>query len=250
MQIPYPVVIRVVAVSLVLAFSGCKIELNTGLDEQQANEMMAKLLAHDIAVSKEPGKEGITLLVDKSQFGNAVDTLQSYGLPRKTYSTVGEVFDADGLIASPLQEWARLNFAKSQELSNSISTISGVVEADVHIAEARRENPFEDPEPPRASVLVRMNEDMITEDIIPKIKELVSYAIPEITYTSVGVVITPVPTVERTQSLTAVGPFLVHPDMAGEVQAIIAVAVIGAISTVALGGVVLLQRRKLRSAAG
>lgn len=235
---------RTTAVAMAcLLLVACKLELNTGLGEQQANEMMAKLIMNDISVEKRAEGDGITLLVEEGQFAQAVEILQSHGLPRKSFASVGDIFNSDGLIASPLQEWARLNFAKSQELSKSISSISGVVNADVHIAQSRPDGPFDEPEPPRASVLVQMNVDMISEDIIPKIKELVSYSVPEVTYQNVGVVISPVSQTRETPALVSVGPLMVHPDAKNMIQIGAVLGLLGLIGTVMFGTTVLVQRR-------
>ncbi|UWQ81783.1 type III secretion inner membrane ring lipoprotein SctJ (plasmid) [Leisingera sp. S132] len=191
--------------------AGCQVELNSNLEEREANEMLSKLLAHGLVASKEKQDGSVTLFVEKSQFGAAVELLNAYGLPRRKFVNMGEVFSTDGLVASPMQEWARFNFALSQELSKSISSLPGVVSAEVHIANPRNTKPFEDPPPPSASVLVVIGEDYITENLIPQIKQLVSFSIENIDYERVGVVLSPVPPpkVETGQMVSFAG-LLVH----------------------------------------
>jgi type III secretion protein J len=183
---------RAALVVAVFLLAGCKIALNSNLREADANEMMARLLAEGIQVTKVQDKEGVTLMVPKQDFGLAVDTLNAYGLPRREFATVQEVFNTEGLVASPLQEWARFHFAKSQELSQSIATIPGVIKADVHLAYDRQDNPFSEPKPPSASVLIQMQSDMISEELVPNVKQLVAFAMPDIEYERVGVVVAPV----------------------------------------------------------
>ncbi|OED49570.1 EscJ/YscJ/HrcJ family type III secretion inner membrane ring protein [Rhodobacteraceae bacterium (ex Bugula neritina AB1)] len=195
----------------VLCLAGCQVELNSNLEEREANEMLSKLLSHGLVASKEKQDGGITLYVEKSQFGAAVELLNGYGLPRRKFVNMGEVFSTEGLVASPMQEWARYNFALSQELSKSISSFPGVISAEVHIANPRDTKPFEDPPPPSASVLVLIGEDYVTENLIPQIKQLVSFSIENIDYDRVGVVLSPVapPKVEAGQMVSFAG-VLVH----------------------------------------
>jgi type III secretion protein J len=183
---------RVVALASLLALAGCKIALNSNLREADANEMMARLLAEGIEVTKTIDKNGVTLMVSKNDFGAAVDILSDHGLPRREFSTVNDVFNSEGLVASPLQEWARFHYAKSQELSKSISTIPGVIKADVHLAYERQDNPFSEPRPPSASVLIQMQADFVSEELVPNVKQLVAFAMPAIEYDRVGVIVAPV----------------------------------------------------------
>jgi type III secretion protein J len=206
---------RFLAVLAMTLLCACKLELNSKLDEQEANEMMAKLMASGVSVSKTMGKEGVTLMVEESQFAQAVDVLASHGLPRRTFSTTSEMFADQGMVASPLQEWARFNYAKAQELSQSISTIPGVVKADVHIASSRKQSAFETVSPPSASVLIQMQEDMITPGLVPEIKQLVSFSIPDIEYDRVGVIVSPVQREEKHAEMVSMAGILVHP---GSVQ--------------------------------
>ena len=183
----------VLACALCAVLSACKVPLYSGLEEKEANEMLGKLLEYNINASKQTGKESeVTLLVEEAQFGEAVDLLKRFGLPRPKYETMGEVFSGDGLVSSPVQEWARFNFALSQELSNMVSSIPGVISAEVHIANPRKETPFDEKPLPSASVLALVSREAVTAELVPQIKQLVAYSIENIDYGRVGVVISPV----------------------------------------------------------
>jgi type III secretion protein J len=231
-----------------LALIACKTELHTNMSEADANEMLAKLLQYGISADKKIEKDGVTLMVEKSQFGEAVDLLANHGLPRKTYQTVGDIFQSNGLVASPLQEWARLTYAKSQELTKTLSTIPGVIKADVHIGETRKETPFEEPKPPSASVVIQMNEKMIPDDIVPQIKQLISLAHPEISYDRVGVMVTPVRQMEVTQPVSNVGGLLVHKDSASSIQYLFAVAALAILASILSLSMAVFQWRKRKAA--
>lgn len=172
--------------------SACKTALHTGLPEPDANEIISKLVGNGIYASKKVDKGGNTVLVDWQDFGAAVDILQAHGLPRRKFNSVNDVFNSEGLVASPLQEWARLNYAMSQELSNSISRIPGVIRADVHLGQTYKESPFEEVDPPSASVLIQIDKNMLTENLVPEVKQLIALAHPDIEFERVGVVVTPV----------------------------------------------------------
>lgn len=223
------------AATAVVLLSGCKVELHSKLNEVEANSMMAALVYHSIPVKKVIDKDGVTLFVDESQFGAAVQTLSSLGLPQKQYQSVGQVFDAEGLVASPLQEWARLNYARSQELSQSISTIQGVTNVNVHIAESRQENSFQEVPEPSASVLVQMREQFVYDDLVPQIKQLVSFAIPDIGYENVGVIITPIKEELASVQLSNIGGMIVHSDSAILVKVLTFVAAVTSLATLLLG---------------
>lgn len=195
---------------MMFTLSACKTELLSGLDEADANEMLAELLSRGISASKVVDKDSVSVHVEKEQFAEAVDILKSLGLPKMKFNSVNDVFQSEGLVASPLQEWARLNYAKSQELSSTISSIPGVVRADVHLGEARRDSPFQDVEPPSASILVQMDRRLIREDTVPEIKRLVALAHPDIKYDQVGVIVSPVDVEETPIALSEFAGILVH----------------------------------------
>lgn len=209
---------RLAVLAAVFLLAGCKIALNSNLRESDANEMMARLLTEGIQVTKVIDKEGVTLMVPKQDFGLAVDILANHGLPRREFATVKEVFDTEGLVASPLQEWARFHFAKSQELSQSIATIPGVINADVHLAYDRQDNPFSEPKPPSASVLIQMQADMISEELVPNVKQLVAFAMPDIEYDRVGVVVAPVVVERDAPRLIAMWGLVLHESSAEQLR--------------------------------
>jgi type III secretion protein J len=242
---------RLVAILAMTLLCACKLELNSNLDEQEANEMMAKLMASGVSVSKTMGKEGVTLMVEESQFAQAVDVLASHGLPRRSFSTIDEMFAEQGMVASPLQEWARFNYAKAQELSESISTIPGVIKADVHIASSRKQSAFETVSPPSASVLIQMQEDMITPGLVPQIKQLVSFSIPDIEYDRVGVIVSPILREEKHAEMVSMAGILVHPGSVQKFQTgLLSVGIGGAIVFVLMCLLGFLSWRRSRKRVG
>ena len=119
-----------------LLFSGCEKEttLHSGLEERQANLVMAALLDEGIECHKIPGEEGTwNVMVQESKFAAAVNLLERKGLPRRAHQGIGEVFKKTGMISSPSEERIRFMDALAQDLSRTISGIDGVIDARVHV---------------------------------------------------------------------------------------------------------------------
>jgi len=128
-----------IALALVafLALAGCDREvLYSHLDETQANEVAAALLRSNIDIDKKQAERGgeWTVLVAKKDLPAAVALLEAAGLPRHSHPSMGEVFKKEGFVASPTEDKARYLYALSEELSDTLHQIDGVVSARVHVA--------------------------------------------------------------------------------------------------------------------
>lgn len=234
---------------LFFILAACKVELNSGLDEKEANEMLSKLLEHNIVAEKRRDKGStVTILVDKTQFGEAVDLLKKYGLPRQKYANMGDIFSSDSLVSSPTQEWARLNYARTQELSRTISSIPGVISAEVNIANPRKQTSFDEVPPPTASVLVLVAKDAVSANLVPQIKELVSFSLENVEYDRVAVVVSPVdiPAPQPAKFVGFGGVTFYQKDLKSAILMLIGVGLICAVITAA-GIVVFLRYRAKKS---
>jgi len=185
---------RIAGAVLVLALAGCgaNVELLSNMNEREANEVIAALSEADIAVQKLPGKDGvINLSVDQSNVARAITVLSTDGLPRERRATMGDVFKKEGLISSPLEERARYLWALSQELSETISQIDGVLRARVHVVLPERSTGGDPPLPSSAGVFVKHRNGVNLEESVPQIKRLVASSIPGLTIEKVSVVLVP-----------------------------------------------------------
>lgn len=181
-----------VAISLALLLAGCDSEttLHSGLVEQQANLVMAALLGDGIKCHKVPGEEGTwNVMVMESRFADAVNLLESKGLPRRGYQGVGEVFKKSGMISSPSEERIRFMDALSQDISQTIASIEGVIDARVHIVLPENDPFARNTMPSSAAVAVRSRWDVDLTDKIPSIKGLVKNAIEGLQYDKIVVTI-------------------------------------------------------------
>lgn len=184
---------RAVFIMLTLFLVGCQTELYTNVTQKEGNEMLSILLSEGVVATKEPDKDNtVKLMVDSSQIAFAVDALKRKGYPREQFSTLKEVFPKDDLISSPLAERARLVYAKSQELSSTLSQIDGVLVARVHVVlEDQDLRPGERPTPASVSVFIKHAADIALDSYVPQIKLLVNNSIEGLNYDRISVVMVP-----------------------------------------------------------
>jgi type III secretion protein J len=180
--------------ALLPLLAACKVELYSNLTEQEANEILAALLSRGVDAEKVPGREQTsTVNVEKSQLAQAIDILKAEGLPREKLASMGEVFQKQGLVSSPLEERVRLIYALSQELSTTLGHIDGVVTARVHVvlSEGDGEGPST---PSSAAVFIKYRESYDLDVLVPQIKRLVTNSIAGLSYDKVSVVLIPAET--------------------------------------------------------
>lgn len=180
------------ALSAVLLLAGCSKEttLHSGLEEQQANLVMAALLDVGINCSKVAGDEGTwNVMVDETKFAQAVDLLEKKGLPRRPHQGIGEVFKKTGMISSTSEERIRFMDALAQDLAKTISCIDGVIDARVHIVLPENDPFARHVLPSSAAVAIRSRWDVDLTDVIPSVKGLVKNSIEGLTAEKIMVTI-------------------------------------------------------------
>ncbi|MGR2462654.1 type III secretion system inner membrane ring lipoprotein PrgK, partial [Salmonella enterica] len=106
---------------LVMTLAGCKDkDLLKGLDQEQANEVIAVLQMHNIEANKiDSGKLGYSITVAEPDFTAAVYWIKTYQLPPRPRVEIAQMFPADSLVSSPRAEKARLYSAIEQRLEQS-----------------------------------------------------------------------------------------------------------------------------------
>jgi type III secretion protein J len=225
-----------IALAAFLLLSGCQVELYTEVQEQEANEMMALLMQNGVSATKVRSKDGTqTLMVEERQFASAVDLLQMRGYPRAKFSTINDVFQPNGLIASPIQEQARFLWALGQELSRTVSQIDGVLTARVQVVLPDSDLLKREATPSSASVFVRYDDASQVASLVPQIKMLVANSVQGLSYDKVSVVLVAVPHVDQPRSVAAAPP-----DWPWS-------AMIGGGAMIVLAGLVLAFRRRLHA---
>ncbi|OLO05851.1 MULTISPECIES: type III secretion inner membrane ring lipoprotein SctJ [Salinicola] len=176
-------------VLMALLLQACDTDLYTRLDEREANVIVATLARNGIPASRQAEDEGrMKVTVDEDRFAEAVDVLDRAGLPERKFANLGEVFQGNGLVSSPVQERAQMIYALSQELSHTVSQIDGVLSARVHVVLPDNDLLQQNSTPSSASVFVRYIPSLDIDPLIPQIKTLVANGISGLSYDKVSVV--------------------------------------------------------------
>ena len=139
----------------ILAACGSRVELYAGATESEANEMLVVLLDAGLNAEKAATKAGVSISVDSGQVAQALEILRSRGLPRESFAGMGQIFQKEGLVSSPLEERARYIYALSQELANTFSQMDGVLVARVHVVLPERGGVGESTMPSTAAVFIK-----------------------------------------------------------------------------------------------
>jgi type III secretion protein J len=182
--IPHCMFLRGIAIGLtaflcaLMAGCGGEIELHSGLNEADANEVVAALTAVGIDPRKAQEKKGVSVRVPTAQLSAAVAALRAQGLPRNAFARMGEVFKKDGMISTPMEERGRYLFALSQELESTLSQIDGVILARVHPVLPERTLPGEPAQASSCAVFIKHRPDFDAVLYEERIRQLVAAGIP------------------------------------------------------------------------
>ena len=186
--------LRKLVLSLILlaGLTGCEVELYSGLSEKEGNAILAVLLSHDIPATKSLGKNNVVnIMVDEADVATAIELLRRNGFPRDHFVSLGEIFQKQGLISSPLEERVRYIYGLSQSISETLSQIDGVLTARVHIV-LPEEQPLEEfVKPSSASVFIKYRPGMGIDEAIPSIKMIVQNSIEGLSYDKIAVALFP-----------------------------------------------------------
>lgn len=191
-------------IALCIFMTGClKQELQTGLTEQESQEIIVLLKQHGLDGARQlvvKGKETPTWTVyvrgGNQNLVAAWRLLQENGMPRSKSKGLDEVFGAQGLIPTASEEKAKLLVGLSGEIARTLKSVSGIVDARVHVV-LPENSPLLDKSqwsPTTASVLVKYRGDQ------PPLKEteirsLVSKGVEGLAPEQVAVVFNKVPQV-------------------------------------------------------
>ncbi|WP_103258059.1 type III secretion system inner membrane ring lipoprotein SctJ [Tabrizicola aquatica] len=164
--------------------AACKEDLNKNLSERDANEIFAVLAENNVAADRvfDAGSGTYTIAVESDQLARAIILLKERGLPRSAFEDMGAVFKGEGLVSTPFEQKARYTFAITQELSESISRIDGVVEARVHVVIPDPNRITRESAPARAAIFIYHLDRFDLEAASPTIKTAVASSIEGLDY--------------------------------------------------------------------
>ncbi len=178
--------------ALILVLVGCqKIELYSDLSEKEGNEMLAVLLEHNIQATKTRTKEFIKIAVPEEDVAKAIEVLQRNGFPRDRFTDLGQIFQKQGLISSPLEERVRYTYGLSQMIAETLDQIDGVLSARVLIVLPEDSQYGKTTKPSSASVFIKYRPGMDVEDAIPRIKMIVQNSVDGLNYDNISVALFP-----------------------------------------------------------
>jgi len=179
---------RSFVVMFCLFLAACQVELYGNLSQREANEMIAVLARSGIEATREPVSEGIfRVMVAESEMAAAVEALAGAGLPAERFQSLGEIFPGDGLIVSPYEQRIRTMHALNQEIARTISTISGVRNARVHIVLPELDLRGQPMNQPSASILIHHAPGLDTEGLTTRVRMLVTNAVQGMDFRNVAV---------------------------------------------------------------
>ncbi len=173
---------------LAALLSGCGVRLFGSLSETEANEVVAALSAAGISASKEVVDDKRWAVdVSQAELPNALATLRQQGLPRERFGNLGDLFKKEGLMSTPTEERVRYLHGMSQQLSETISLLDGVLTARVHIVIPAADPLSDKVKPSSASVFVKHRNDVNLELIAPAIRTLVLRSVEGLNYENISV---------------------------------------------------------------
>ncbi len=174
-----------------LLLAGCDQELLNGLDQRQANEVLAVLQQANISAKKlDEGKQKYKIQVDPADFSRSVQLLKANDLPTKDRIEIAQMFPADSLATSPRAEKARLISGIEQRLEQSLLVLPNVVKARLHLSyDVETGSTGQPVSPSHLSVLIvyRNNEDEAV--LINQIKRFLKNSLPSVSYDDISVVL-------------------------------------------------------------
>ena len=216
-----------------LLIAGCHASLKSDLDEVQADEVILAL--HEAGIGADKALEGgaaseprYRVEVSREDVGRALAVLQARELPRLPAAGLGELFAESSLLPTATEERARYVAAVAGELTRTLESIDGVVDARVHLAVPERGSLLLDGEAPepRASVLLRHRAGSRAPDDAA-VRALVAGAILDIPEERVAVVRLEVPdSAARAPSLVEVGPVTVTASTATRLRLLLATGLV------------------------
>jgi type III secretion protein J len=240
---------RGAACSVLALLVGCSSEIIHDVSEAEANEILGALQQRGLGGEKlrhvQGSKASYTVRVARADAVQAWRVLRDENLPRPERKGLGEVFGTSTLVPTATQERALIHHALAGELSKTLQSVAGVLEARVHVVLPARDPlaPADVPAPaPRASVLLRTSGPSPLSRV--EVQQLVAGSVDAMKPEAVSVLIVSShqqPPATATGALSRLGPFLVAESSRG----LLRVTLLGALGLVLLlvAALLLLARR-------
>ena len=199
---------RLLGVFSTLVLSGCSVELQHDLTEDDANDIYVLLERKGIE-SKKIKEEGgnvpkYIISVAKQDVGDAAKLLREFALPRPYVDGLSVFKKMKGMIPTQTEERAMFIEALGGEISNSLNRIPGVLEARVIVMIPETNDLTQPEKKPQPSVSVFIKYQQTPDDKAPvseaEVQQFVSTAVPELRKEAVTVLMKKAGVVEAVES--------------------------------------------------
>lgn len=158
-----------------------QIVLVQGINQEDANNIVLVLANNNVSATKQIEKDGsYSILVDPKSQIMGLQVLSNFGEPLTKHTNMGEVFKKDGLISSPVEEFARYTYALDQDLESTLSQIDGIIAVKVHVSLPMPSDNLWSSEAakPGAAIFIKYRSGYRIDLLTNRIKLLVSKAVP------------------------------------------------------------------------
>lgn len=152
------VFLRSLFLSWALTSCASTTQIQHGLDEQSANEILSTLLARGFVAHKEPEKgKKLTWAIELEErhAAEAMQLLTELKLPRPQRLKTQTLASNVGLIDTPAAEKLRQLEAEEGDIEEALETMDGVTSAAVELVVPTAPRPGQNISPSKASVLLR-----------------------------------------------------------------------------------------------
>lgn len=168
---------RIVSSVLLIALAGCEQKLRDGLDEGQANDILALLRQQGLNAEKHRDSSGAwDIKLQGNEKRLADELLHSYEVPRDARRNMLDIFPGGGLMPSEGEQRIRYQSGLAEELARTLEKMDGVLSARVHVALPIQKFK-EDANFISASAFIRYRSDVRLDLLKPQIKALIAASV-------------------------------------------------------------------------
>lgn len=190
-------VVKQLLLSLSVLMCACSSQIQHGLDERDANEIVSALVARGFDAKKVPEKgkkPTFAIELDDSQATEAMRVLNELKLPRPARLKTQTLAANAGLIDTPSAERLRQLEAQEGDIEEALETMDGVASASVELVVPPAPRPGLPATPSKASVLLRVQPDALerVEQHGGRLRALVAASVEGLNAEDVVLVVDPV----------------------------------------------------------
>lgn len=149
---------------VVMVLAGCRAQIQHGLDERDANEVVSALVSRGFDAKKvaEKGKKPtFAIELDDEHATDALRVLTEMKLPRPARTTTKDLASQTSLVETPATERMRQMEAQEGDLEQMLEGMDGVESASVELVVPAPPRPGQPSAPSKAAVLVRAQPEAI-----------------------------------------------------------------------------------------